>query len=62
MLTVFLVHASADAAPAQELALSLERGARVEILLDEGRIGPGEPLLAKVEQGQSADVILVLLS
>ena len=60
--TVFFVHAAADATFAGELAQFLERGSRIEPLVQEGRIGPGDTLLSKVEEGQIADVILAILS
>ncbi|MEO7144590.1 MAG: ATP-binding protein [Bryobacteraceae bacterium] len=61
-LTVFLVHAAADAAAAAELAGFLERGARVQPLVTEGRIGPEDTLVSKMEEAQTADVIMAMLS
>ncbi|MEK7408376.1 MAG: toll/interleukin-1 receptor domain-containing protein [Acidobacteriota bacterium] len=62
MLTVFLCHCAADKTLARDLAGFLERGTNASIYLEEGEIGPGESLLAKVQEGLMADRILVLLS
>ena len=40
----------------------LERGADVEVLLEEGEIRPGEDLVAKARDARTADVVLVLFS
>jgi len=47
---------------AAELAAFLERGAGLEVLLEEGEMTPGEDLVSKVEQGLSADAVLALVS
>lgn len=62
MPKVFPCFSTADRELVHELAAFLERGAGVEVLLEEGEMQPGEDLIAKVEQGLSADVVLVLLS
>lgn len=40
----------------------LERGADVEVLLDEGEIRPGEDLVSKARDARTADLVLVLFS
>jgi len=62
MPKVFPCYSTSDRELAQELAAFLERGAGVEVLLEEGEMRPGEDLIAKVQEGISADVVLVLLS
>ena len=62
MPNVFPCYATPDRALVYELAAFLERGAGVEVLLEEGEMQPGADLIAKVEEGLSADVVLVLLS
>jgi hypothetical protein len=62
MPKVFPCYSIADRKLARELATFLERGAGVEVLLEEGEMAPGEDLIAKVEQGLSADAVLVMLS
>jgi hypothetical protein len=62
MLKVFPCYASPDRELVQQLAAFLERGAGVEVLLEEGEMPAGGDLIAKVEEGLSADVVLVLLS
>jgi TIR domain/NB-ARC domain len=62
MPKVFPCYAAADRELARELAAFLERGAGVEVLLEEGEMQPGENLIAKVEEGLSADVVVALLS
>jgi len=62
MPKVFPCYASPDRALAGELASFLERGCGCEILLEEGGMAPGEDLFAKIEEGLSADVVLVMLS
>jgi hypothetical protein len=59
---VFPCYSPADRELAQQLAAFLERGAGVEVLLEEGEMRPGEDLIAKVQEGLSADVALALLS
>jgi hypothetical protein len=62
MPKVFPCYATPDRELVHELAEFLERGAGVEVLLEEGEMDPGADLVAKVEEGLSADVVLVLLS
>jgi len=62
MPKVFPCYSTSDRELARELAAFLERGAGVEVLLEEGEMQPGEDLVAKVQEGISADVALVLLS
>ena len=62
MPRVFPCYAAQDRQLVRELADFLERGAGVEVLLEEGEIEPGGDLIAKVEEGLSSDVVLVLLS
>jgi hypothetical protein len=59
---VFPCYSQPDRELAQQLAAFLERGAGVEVLLEEGEIQNGQDLIAKVQEGLSADVVLVLLS
>src|SRR5579871_6542429 len=62
MPKVFPCFSIADREPVRELAAFLERGCGVEVLLEEGEMPPGADLIAKVEEGLSADAVLVLLS
>jgi hypothetical protein len=62
MPKVFPCYSTPDRELVHELAAFLERGAGVEVLLEEGEMHPGGDLIAKVEEGLSADVVLVLLS
>jgi hypothetical protein len=62
MPKVFPCFSTPDRELVHELAAFLERGAGVEVLLEEGEMHPGGDLIAKVEEGLSADVVLVLLS
>jgi hypothetical protein len=62
MPKVFPCYSTPDRELVHELAAFLERGAGVEVLLEEGEMQPGGDLIAKVEEGLSADVVLVLLS
>ena len=62
MPKVFPCYSTSDRDLACELAAFLERGAGVEVLLEEGEMQPGEDLIAKVQEGLSADVVMVLLS
>ena len=62
MPRVFPCYAAQDRQLVRELADFLERGAGVEVLLEEGGMEPGGDLIAKVEEGLSSDVVLVLLS
>jgi hypothetical protein len=62
MPKVFPCYSTCDRELARALAAFLERGTGVEVLLEEGEMQPGADLIAKVEEGLSADVVLVLLS
>jgi hypothetical protein len=62
MLKVFPCYSTPDREIVREFAAFLERGAGVEVLLEEGEMPSGGDLIAKVEEGLSADVVLVLLS
>jgi hypothetical protein len=62
MLKVFPCYSAPDRELAHQLAAFLERGAGVEVLLEEGEMPPGGDLIAKVEEGLAADVVLVLIS
>jgi hypothetical protein len=62
MPKVFPCYAASDRELARELAAFLERGAGVEVLLEEGEIQPGEDLVGKVEEGLSYDAVLALFS
>src|SRR5450432_3559112 len=55
-------YSTADRELARELAAFLERGAAVEVLLEECEMPLIGDLIAKVEEGLAADVVLVLLS
>lgn len=62
MPKVFPCFSPSDRELVSELASFLERGLGVEVLLEEGEIQPGADLISKVQEGLSADVVLVLLS
>jgi hypothetical protein len=62
MLSIFLCHAPEDGATAGELAAFLERGAAARVWVEEGRTAPGSDLIARVDEGRMADVILALVS
>ena len=62
MPKVFPCYSPADRELVHELAAFLERGAGVEVLYEEGEMQAGADLVAKVEEGLAADVVLVLLS
>ena len=62
MRTLFLAYSKQDQPVACELAEFLQRGADVEVYLNEGEIGPGETLLSKAQEGLMADAMLVMLS
>ena len=62
MRKVFPCYSTPDRELVHELAAFLERGGGVEVLLEEGEIQAGGDLIAKVEEGLAADVVLVLLS
>lgn len=61
-LTVFPCHARQDRQFVRDLADFLERGANLELFVDDGEIRPGETLISKAADGLQADVILVILS
>ena len=60
--SVFLAHAAEDRAHAERIALFLDRGADVTLLLDEGQLREGEGLAEKARQGCMADIVLLLFS
>jgi hypothetical protein len=62
VLTVFPCFAREDCQVARDLAEFLERGASVQIFLEDGEIGPGETLVSKAADGLQAAVILLILS
>jgi len=62
MPKIFPCYSASDRELARELAALLESGCGVEVLLEEGEAAPGGDLIAKVEEGLAADVVLVLLS
>jgi hypothetical protein len=62
MPTVYLCHAPSDAETAGELAAFLECGTGARTFVAEARIEPGQDLIARVNDGRMADVVLVLLS
>ncbi len=62
MPKVFPCYSTSDRQLVHDLAAFLERGSGVEVLFEEGEIEAGGDLIAKVEEGLSADVVLVLLS
>ena len=62
MPKVFPCYSPSDREMARELAAFLERGSGVEVLLEEGEMPPGGDLIAKVEEGLAADVVLAMLS
>lgn len=62
MPKVFPCYSTTDRELVRELAAFLERGAGVEVLLEEGEMPPGGDLIAKVEEGLSNDVVLALIS
>ena len=62
MPKIFPCYATPDRELVHELAAFLERGCGVEVLVEEGEMETGGDLIAKVEEGLSADVVLVLLS
>ena len=60
--TLFPCYAAADREIAEQIAVFLEAGAGVRVLLAEGEIGPGEDLVQKARDARMADVVLVLFS
>jgi pentatricopeptide repeat protein len=62
LLSVFLAHSAADAPFAEELSAFLEAGCDAVSLARDGLIKPGQDLLRAAETGQSADILILLLS
>jgi hypothetical protein len=60
--TVFLAHAQQDRDYVSKLAAFLEFGCDVRCYVDAGRIGDGEDIVAKADQGSWADAVVLLLS
>ncbi len=60
--TVFPCYAPEDRATAAALAGFLERGADVEVMLDEGEIKSGQDLVSQARAARTADIVLVLFS
>jgi hypothetical protein len=60
--TLFPCYSPADRELARRIARFLERGADVRVFLDEGEMGPGVDLAAKVRDARMADTVLVLFS
>ncbi len=60
--SVFPCYAPEDRKTAAALAEFLERGADVEVMLEDGEIRPGEDLVSKARDARTADIILVLFS
>ncbi len=62
MLTVFPLHAPGDALFARELCTFLESGCDLACAAEDAVIKPGRDLFSTAELGQSADVLILLLS
>ena len=62
MRTVFLCHAKQDSPIANDIAQFLVRGTDVHFFLEDGVIESPAELMEKIREGQTADVILVLLT
>jgi hypothetical protein len=62
LTTAFFAHARADQQAAKQLAEFLEFGCDLTCYVDEGLIGDDEDLIARAEDGLSADVLVLLLS
>jgi hypothetical protein len=62
MRTVFLCHARQDAQIATDIAQFLVRGTDVRFFVEDGAIDSPSDLMEKIREGQTADVILVLLT
>jgi hypothetical protein len=60
--TVFPCYAPQDRATAAAIAEFLERGADVEVFLEDGEIRHGEDLISKARDARTADLVLVLFS
>ncbi|MGI8991100.1 MAG: toll/interleukin-1 receptor domain-containing protein [Bryobacteraceae bacterium] len=62
METVFLCYAEADREFAADLAAFLERGANVQVYLDDGIVPANGSLIEKARDGRMADIVVVILS
>jgi len=62
LATAFFAHARSDHDVASHLAGFLEFGCNFTCSVDDGQIGENQDLIAKAEEGLSADVLLLLLS
>jgi len=62
LATAFFAHARPDHDVASRLAGFLEFGCDLTCYVDDGQIGENQDLIAKAEEGLSADVLLLLLS
>ncbi len=62
MRTVFLCYARQDSPLAHDIAQFLVRGADVRFFIEDGVIDSPAELIEKIREGQTADVILALLS
>src|SRR5258705_3392190 len=62
MLTVFLCHSRRDDRFSRDLTEFVERGAGVQVFLDEGEIGEEETIVSKAADGLQAEVMLLILS
>ena len=62
MRTVFLCHARQDSEIANHIAQFVVRGADVRCFVEDGAIGSPSELMERIREGQTADVILVLLT
>jgi len=60
--TVFPCYAISDRDIAERLAALIERGSDIRVFLEEGQMGDGDDLAAKVREARMADVVLVLFS
>jgi TIR domain len=60
--TLFPCYAAADRAIAERLAALLERGADVQVFLDEGQMPDGADLAEKAREARMADLVVVLFS
>ncbi len=60
--TAFFAHAQSDHDVATRLAEFLEFGCGLTCFVDDGQVGEKQDLIAKAEEGLSADVLLLLMS
>jgi hypothetical protein len=60
--TVFPCYAPSDRELARSLAGFLERGADVQVFLEDGEMRPGETLVSKARDARTADLVIVLFS